>query len=212
MTDISPRTPCSDRSALQRAPLIGTEATAAFIKARSQCAASQTHSGLRSKQWHWPLITWPQPKPRQHRSKSPCPAGAIHTWSEDNGEGPGTYCSSSVTSSSIRCRQPPQSAQASVPGVSSTSIREMWSGIGRRFGLSFSSMSGSFNRAVMAAAAISLVRVPAGVARPSRTSCRTGAPGVPPADGAFVTSIRLLDGLILLRRTAPHSRSGSPAP
>jgi hypothetical protein len=32
----------------------------------------------------------------------------------------------------------------------------MWSGIGRRFGLSFSSISGSFIRAVIAAAAISL--------------------------------------------------------
>jgi hypothetical protein len=33
----------------------------------------------------------------------------------------------------------------------------MWSGIGRRLGLSFSSMSGSFIRAVITAAAISLV-------------------------------------------------------
>lgn len=79
---------------------------------------------------------------------------------------PGTYSSSSVTSSPIRRRRPPQSAQASAPGVSSTSIRGMWSGTGRRFGLSFSSMSGSFICAVIAAAAISLV---------SRARCKCSA-------------------------------------
>jgi len=79
---------------------------------------------------------------------------------------PGTYSSSSVTSSPILRRRPPQSAQASVPGVISTSIRGIWSGIGRRFGLSFSSMSGSFIRAVMSAAAISLV---------SRANCNCSA-------------------------------------
>jgi DNA topoisomerase-3 len=79
---------------------------------------------------------------------------------------PGTYASSPVTSSPIRRRRPPQAAQAPAPGVSSTSIRGIWSGIGRRFGLSFSSASGSFIRAVIAAAAISLV---------SRASCRCSA-------------------------------------
>lgn len=70
---------------------------------------------------------------------------------------PGTYSSSSVVSAPIRRSLPPQSAQASAPGVSSTSIRGMWSGIGRRFGRPFSSMSGRRIRAVIAAAAISLV-------------------------------------------------------
>ena len=70
---------------------------------------------------------------------------------------PGTYSSSSVTSSPIRRSLPPQSAQASAAGLSSTSMRGTWSGIGRRFGRSFSSTSGRRSRAVIAAAAISLV-------------------------------------------------------
>lgn len=71
---------------------------------------------------------------------------------------PGTYSSSSVTSSSpMRRSLPPQSAQASAAGLSSNSIRGTWSGIGRRFGCPFSSTSGSRSRAVIAAAAISLV-------------------------------------------------------
>lgn len=41
MTDISPRTPCSDRSALQRVPLIGTKATADFHQgAQRSCCKS----------------------------------------------------------------------------------------------------------------------------------------------------------------------------
>jgi hypothetical protein len=70
---------------------------------------------------------------------------------------PGTYSSSSVTSSPIRRSLPPQPAQTSVAGLSSTSIRGMCSGTGRRFGWPFSSMSGKRRRAVIAAAAISLV-------------------------------------------------------
>ena len=42
-----------------------------FIRARSHRAAIQTP------------YTWPQPKPRQHQPKSPCPAGAIHTWAQE---------------------------------------------------------------------------------------------------------------------------------
>jgi len=41
MTDISPRTPCSDPSALQRVPLIGTKATADFHQgAQRSCSKS----------------------------------------------------------------------------------------------------------------------------------------------------------------------------
>lgn len=41
MTDISPRTPCSNRSALQRVPLIGTKATADFHQgAQRSCCKS----------------------------------------------------------------------------------------------------------------------------------------------------------------------------
>ena len=69
-------------------------------------------------------------------------------------------------SSPIRRSLPPQSAQAPAAGLSSTSMRGTWSGIGRRFGWSFSSTSGRRSRAVIAAAAISLV---------SKASCNCSA-------------------------------------
>jgi len=74
----------SARSRLKLSPgqFAASRIGAHFIRARSHHAAIQTHSGRRSDQWHLPLITWPQPKSCQHQPKSPCPAGAIHTWSE----------------------------------------------------------------------------------------------------------------------------------
>ena len=66
-------TPSSDRSASERAPLIGTRPPADFIRARScNVAASQTP------------YTWP--RPTICRIKQSSCQGAIHTWSEDNGE------------------------------------------------------------------------------------------------------------------------------
>ena len=69
---------------------------------------------------------------------------------------PGTYSSSSVTSSPRRRSRPPHLAQSSSPVVSSTSIRGMWSGIDRRFGLSRGSSSGRRSFAVIFAIEISL--------------------------------------------------------
>ncbi|MCC5961156.1 MAG: IS3 family transposase, partial [Rhodobacteraceae bacterium] len=56
------------------------KATADFIKARSKFAVTQTP------------YTWPQPKSCQHHPKISCPAGAIHTWFENNGEGRCAEC------------------------------------------------------------------------------------------------------------------------
>jgi hypothetical protein len=70
MTDISPRTPCSNRSACERVPLIGTKATADFHQGAQPPCCNQTP------------YTWPQPKSCQHQPKRSCPAGAIHTWFE----------------------------------------------------------------------------------------------------------------------------------
>ena len=63
MVDTSQRTPCSDRSASERVPLIGTKATAEFIRARSHRAADQTP------------YTWPQPTKRQDRNEAHLPRG-----------------------------------------------------------------------------------------------------------------------------------------
>ena len=70
---------------------------------------------------------------------------------------PGTYSSSSVTSSPKRRSLPPHWAQAVLPGVNSTSMRGIWSGIGLRFGLSAGVSSGRRSLAVIAAMAISLI-------------------------------------------------------
>ena len=74
MTDISPRTPCSDRSALERVPLIGTKATADFHQGAQPRAADQTP------------YTWPQPKSRQHQPKTLAPREPSIHGPSDNGE------------------------------------------------------------------------------------------------------------------------------
>ncbi len=81
----------------------------------------------------------------------------VRHWFEDNGEGPGTYSSSSVTSSPNRRSLPPQWPHSALAGVSSTSMRGIWSGIGLRFALLAGASSGRRSLAVIAAMAISVV-------------------------------------------------------
>ena len=74
MTDTSPRTPCSDRSAVKRAPLIGTKATADFHQgAQSPCCIADAV---------YMAVTEVMPD----STENPCPAGAIHTGFERKAE------------------------------------------------------------------------------------------------------------------------------
>jgi len=78
MTEISPRTPCSNRSASERVPLIGTKATADFHQGAQPPGCNPDAVYMAATE-----ITPAQPK-------RPCPAGAIHTRFEGMPERAGT--------------------------------------------------------------------------------------------------------------------------
>ena len=76
MTDISPRKPCSNRSATKRVPLIGTNATA------------DIHQGVQKTLCNSDDVYMATTEITPASTENLLSAGAIHTWYEDNGERP----------------------------------------------------------------------------------------------------------------------------